>query len=123
MQHEPGFIALCEAARAQVKEVDVHDVKQLLDENRLPLLIDVREDHEWAKGHVPQAEHMGRGIIERDIETRVPDKNTPMILYCGGGFRSALAAESLQKMGYQKVISMNGGWRGWNEAGYPVVKE
>jgi rhodanese-related sulfurtransferase len=119
MQHTPGFIALCEIARAQVKVVSIEAVKHGLD--RGCLLIDVREDHEWQRGHLPQAEHLGRGVIERDIETRVPNKHTPIILYCGGGHRSVLAADSLQKMGYTDVSSMEGGWRAWNEAAYPVV--
>jgi len=122
MQHEKGFIALCAAARAHVKTVSIAEVKQQLDIDGLPLLIDVREESEWAKGHLPQAEHMGRGIIERDIEARVPDKQTPIVVYCGGGSRSVLAAESLQKMGYTQVVSMDGGWRAWNAAGYPVLR-
>jgi rhodanese-related sulfurtransferase len=122
MPHPPGFTALCEAARTKVKVTSIAEVKQWLDEGRLPLLIDVREDHEWQRGHLPQAEHFGRGVIERDIETRVSDKSTVMVLYCGGGYRSLLAAESLQKMGYTQVLSMDGGWRAWNEAAYPVHK-
>jgi rhodanese-related sulfurtransferase len=121
MQHNPAFEALCLAAKQHVQETDVPSVKKMMDDNTLPLLIDVREDSEWAKGHLPQAIHIGRGVIERDIETQVPDKATPMVLYCGGGYRSVLAAESLQKMGYTNVISMDGGWRGWTGAGYPVA--
>lgn len=122
MKHNPGFEALCESIRPHVKELSVNDVKQLMDNNTLPLLIDVREDSEWQNDHLPLATHLGRGIIERDIESVCPDKNTPMILYCGGGYRSVLAAESLQKMGYTQVISMDGGYRGWKEANYPLVK-
>lgn len=123
MAHNPGFEALCEQVRQSVKETSVAEVKALMDKQQLPLFIDVREDHEWHKDHLPQAKHLGRGIIERDIETLVPDKNTPMILYCGGGYRSVLAAESLQKMGYTHVTSMDGGYRGWKEAGYPRVND
>lgn len=95
----------------------------MMDRGTIPLVLDVREDSEWGKDHLPGARHLGRGVMERDIETVVPDKATPMVLYCGGGYRSALAAESLQKMGYTGVLSMDGGYRGWNEAGYPLVKE
>ena len=86
-------------------------------------LVDVREDSEWAKGHLPNAIHLGKGVIERDIETKVPDKNAELVLYCGGGFRSALAADNLQKMGYKNVLSMDGGWRGWTESGYPTQRD
>ncbi|QIQ21384.1 rhodanese-like domain-containing protein [Zophobihabitans entericus] len=123
MQHNPGFEALCEKVRENVKEITIGEVKALMDSNKLPLFIDVREDNEWQNGHLPQAVHLGRGIIERDIETVVPDKNTPMILYCGGGYRSVLSADNLQKMGYTNVISMDGGFRGWKEAGYQLVQE
>ncbi|GKX55173.1 sulfurtransferase [Leminorella grimontii] len=122
-KHNPGFEALCEAARKQVKEASVEQVKEMMDNGTIPLVLDVREESEWGKDHLPGARHLGRGVLERDIETVVPDKATPMVLYCGGGYRSALAAESLQKMGYTGVISMDGGYRGWNEAGYPLVKE
>ncbi|WP_392566162.1 rhodanese-like domain-containing protein [Utexia brackfieldae] len=121
MQHNPGFENLCSTARQQVTETTVDAVKSHMDNDELPLLIDVREDSEWFTDHLPQAIHLGRGIIERDIETQVPNKNTKMILYCGGGFRSVLAAESLQKMGYTNVISMDGGYRLWKEKGYPLV--
>lgn len=123
MQHNPGFEALCEAARQCVDEITISDVNALLKSNTLPLLIDVREDSEWQQDHLPHAKHLGRGVIERDIETVIPDKNTVMILYCGGGYRSVLAAESLQKMGYGKIYSMRGGYRGWKEAGHALVKE
>jgi len=98
-------------------------VKRRSDAGEKFLLVDVREDNEWAKGHLPGAVHLGRGIIERDIEQRVPDTNAKLILYCGGGFRSALAAENLQKMGYSNVESMDGGWKGWLEAGLPIAKD
>lgn len=122
-KHNPGFEALCEAARKQVNEASVAQVKEMMDNGTIPMVLDVREESEWGKDHLPGARHIGRGVLERDIETVVPDKATPMVLYCGGGYRSALAAESLQKMGYTGVISMDGGYRGWNEAGYPLVKE
>lgn len=121
MKHNPAFEQLCEVARKNIKETAITEVKKLMDTNQLPLLIDVREDHEWQKDHLPQAKHIGRGIIERDIETVVPDKTTTIILYCGGGYRSVLAAENLAKMGYHNVISMAGGYRGWKEAGYPLI--
>lgn len=122
MKHNPGFETLCELVRKNVKELSVNEVKVLMDNQTLPLFIDVREDREWQTDHLPNAKHIGRGVIERDIETVCPDKNTPMILYCGGGYRSVLAADNLQKMGYTNVISMDGGYRGWKEAGYPLVE-
>lgn len=122
MQTNLSFKAICQSARQQVKELSVYDVKALMDSLSLPLFIDVREDSEWLNGHLPQAKHIGRGIIERDIENVVPDKNTPIILYCGGGDRSALAAQSLQTMGYTNVISMDGGYRVWKEANFPIVQ-
>jgi len=122
MKHSPQFLKLVNDAKARVKETNVADVKRRMDGGEKFLLIDVREDNEWAKGHLPRAVHMGRGIIERDIETAVPDTSTKMILYCGGGFRSALVADNLQKMGYTDVESMDGGWRGWTEAGLPTAK-
>jgi rhodanese-related sulfurtransferase len=123
MQHSPNFLKLVNEAKKHVKETDVADVKKRMDAGEKFLLVDVREDSEWARGHLPGALHMGRGVIERDVETKVPDPNTRMILYCGGGFRSALAAENLQKMGYRNVESMDGGWRGWTEAGLPVSRD
>jgi len=123
MQHSPQFLKLVNDAKTRVKETNVADVKRRMGSGEKFLLVDVREDHEWAKGHLPGAVHMGRGIIERDIETHVPDTGAKMILYCGGGFRSALVADNLQKMGYTDVESMDGGWRGWNEAGLPTEKD
>lgn len=123
MKHNLGFETLCKAARQTVKTCFVDDVKKLLDNQQLPLLIDVREESEWNHDHLPHAVHLGRGIIERDIETLVPNQETTIILYCGGGYRSILAAESLTKMGYRNIISMDGGYRGWKEAGYSLVKE
>jgi rhodanese-related sulfurtransferase len=122
MQHSPQFLRLVNDAKTRVKETNVADVKRRLDSGEAFLLVDVREDNEWAKGHLPGAVHMGRGVIERDVETSVPETGTKMILYCGGGFRSALVADNLQKMGYTNVESMDGGWRGWNEAGLPTQK-
>ncbi|HUL15288.1 MAG TPA: rhodanese-like domain-containing protein [Terriglobales bacterium] len=123
MQHSPQFLKLVNEARSRVKETNVPDVKRRMEAGEKFLLVDVREDNEWANGHLPGAVHMGRGIIERDIEQALPDQNTRMVLYCGGGFRSVLVAESLQRMGYASVESMDGGWRGWISAGLPTVKD
>ena len=120
MQHNPRFLAFVNEVRQRVNEVDVHQVKRWMEQNRPFVLLDVREESEWAKGHLPSAQYLGRGILERDIETRYPELNTPLVLYCGGGFRSVLAADNLQQMGYRDVISMDGGYRGWVEANYPV---
>lgn len=120
MKHNEGFLNLVNDAKAQVKEIGIDDYKKMPLEGHL--LIDVREDNEWAAGHAAGAMHLGKGIIERDIETKVPDKSATLVLYCGGGFRSALAAEALQKMGYKNPISLDGGWRAWNEAGLAVEK-
>jgi rhodanese-related sulfurtransferase len=119
-KHSPGFLALVQDAKKHVSECTIKDVKARLDKGERFLLVDVREESEYAAGHLPSAVHMGRGILERDIEEKVPDKETEIVLYCGGGFRSALAAESLGKMGYKKVISMDGGVREWKDAGYPL---
>lgn len=118
--HSPGFLKLINDARPRVQETNVPEVKARLDRRDKFLLVDVREESEWARGRLPGAIHLSKGIIERDIETTIPDKGAPIVLYCGGGFRSVLVAENLQKMGYSNVISMDGGWRGWLEAGYPV---
>jgi rhodanese-related sulfurtransferase len=122
MQHSPQFLKLVNDAKTRVKETNVPDVKGRMDGGEKFLLVDVREDNEWANGHLPGAVHMGRGVIERDIEQAVPDTKTKLILYCGGGFRSALVADNLQKMGYTNVESMDGGWRGWLSAGLPTTK-
>src|ERR1700680_1736490 len=111
MAHAPQFLKLVQDAKKRVKETNVPDVKKRIDAGEKLLLVDVREDNEWVKGHLPGAVHLGKGIIERDIEQAFPDKNAMLVLYCGGGFRSALAADNLQKMGYTNVISMDGGWR------------
>jgi rhodanese-related sulfurtransferase len=123
MAHSSQFLKLVQDAKRNVKETNVAEVKRRGDAGEKFLLIDVREDNEWAKGHLPGAVHLGRGIIERDIEQNVPDTGAKLILYCGGGFRSALAAENLQKMGYTNVESMDGGWKGWVEAGLPTAKD
>ena len=122
MAHAPKFLALVGDAKKRVKETNVLDVKRRLDSGEKFTLVDVREESEWARGHLPGAIHLGKGIIERDIEQRVPDTATKVILYCGGGFRSALVADNLQKMGYSNVESMDGGWRGWLDAGLPTQK-
>ena len=119
--HNPGFLALVQHAKALVKEIDIEQYQKMPREGHL--LVDVREDREWAEGHAAGAVHMSKGIIERDIETRVPDTATTMVLYCGGGYRSALVADALERMGYHNVISLDGGWRAWNEAGLPVAKD
>ena len=123
MQHSPRFLKLVQDARSRVRETTVDAVKARLDRGEKPLLIDVREESEYSRDHVPGAMHLGKGIIERDIEQRFPDIATPLILYCGGGFRSALAADNLQKMGYTNVISMDGGIRDWRDKGFPLSKE
>jgi rhodanese-related sulfurtransferase len=122
-QHPPRFLKIVDDAKARVHETDVDSVKKKLDRGDKFILVDVREESEFAKDHLPGAIHLGKGVIERDIEDRVPDLNAEMILYCGGGFRSALAADNLQKMGYTNVISMDGGIRDWREKSYPLVKD
>ena len=123
MDHAEGFLNLVRDAKQRIKEEDVQTTKNKLDAGEKIILVDVREESEWARGHIPNAVHLGKGIIERDIEKAIPDKSANIVLYCGGGFRSALAADNLQKMGYTNVISMDGGWRGWTESGYPVTKD
>lgn len=120
MKHSPGFLAIVADAKKRVRELNVHDVKAMLDRGEEFDLIDVREESEWAKGHLPRARHLSKGIIERDIESAIPDHAARIVVYCGGGYRSALVADNLQKMGYVNVVSMDGGWRGWTEAGYPT---
>jgi len=123
MAHAPQFLKLVNDSKKRVKETNVSDVKRRIDAGERLLLVDVREDNEWAKGHLPNAIHLGRGVIERDIEQRVPDTNAKLVLYCGGGFRSALVADNLQKMGYSNVESMDGGWKGWLDAGLPTATD
>lgn len=115
IEHSPGFLKLVESVRPDVREVDVAEARRRMAEGAI--LIDVREDGEWEAGHARGAIHIGKGVIERDIEQKIPDARAEIILYCGGGFRSALAASSLQKMGYRNVASMAGGWRAWEAAG------
>jgi len=121
--HSSQFLKLVQEAKKNIKETNVPDVKRRADAGEKFILVDVREDNEWAKGHLPGAVHLGKGIIERDIEQTVPDTGTKLVLYCGGGFRSALVAENLQKMGYTNVESMDGGWKGWLDAGLPTQKD
>jgi rhodanese-related sulfurtransferase len=121
-QHPPRFLNIVDDAKTRIRETNVDDVKKRIDRGDKFLLIDVREESEFAKDHLPGAIHLGKGIIERDIEERVPQLNAEMILYCGGGFRSALAADNLQKMGYTNVLSMDGGIRGWREKNYPLTR-
>jgi rhodanese-related sulfurtransferase len=122
MKHNPGFLQLVDEARKRVKECSVAEAKARLDCGELLHLLDVREDHEFAKDRAKGARHLGKGILERDIETVVPDKDASIILYCGGGYRSVLAADALQRMGYTNVVSMDGGIRAWRDAGYPLEK-
>jgi rhodanese-related sulfurtransferase len=122
MKHSPRFLNIVNDAKSRVKETTVDEVKEKLDQGDKFLLVDVREESEFAKDHLPGAIHLGKGVIERDVETRVPEFDTPMVLYCGGGFRSALAADNLQKMGYTNVISMDGGVREWRQKNYPMER-
>ena len=120
MKHSPRFLTLVAAAKKSIRETNVAEVKARVARGEAINLVDVREESEWARGHLPGAIHLGKGILERDVETRFPDPTTPVVLYCGGGYRSALAADNLQKMGYTNVLSMDGGYRGWREAGGEV---
>jgi rhodanese-related sulfurtransferase len=122
MAHAPKFLQIVSDAKKRVRETNVADVKRRVDAGEKMIVVDVREDNEWANGHLPGAIHLGKGVIERDIEARVPDTSAKIILYCGGGFRSALSADNLQKMGYTNVESMDGGWKGWLDAGFPTQK-
>jgi rhodanese-related sulfurtransferase len=118
--HSPGFLAIVNESKSRVREINVQQYVEMSSETHI--LIDTREDNEWQAGHAQGAIHLSKGIIERDIETKVPDKSAKLVLYCGGGFRSALAVDNLQKMGYTNAISLDGGWRAWNEAGLPTEK-
>ena len=120
MKHSEGFLKIVNDAKTRIKEVTVADTRDRLATNSGARLIDVREDDEWRAGHATGAEHLGKGIIERDIEAAAPDKSTELILYCGGGYRSALAADVLQEMGYTNVWSLAGGWKAWQDSGAPV---
>jgi len=121
-QHPPRFLHIVDDAKKRIRETTTDEVKAALDQGKSFLLIDVREESEYAKDHLPGAIHLGKGIIERDIEARAPDTSTPIVLYCGGGFRSALAADNLQKMGYTDVLSMDGGIREWREKSLPLTR-
>src|SRR3712207_2784168 len=123
MKHSEGFLKVVSDAKSRIREVTVSEARERLSANTGARLIDVREDNEWNAGHAAGAEHLGKGIIERDIEARAPDKETELILYCGGGYRSALAADMLQRMGYRNVYSMAGGWKAWKDAGAPTTIE
>jgi rhodanese-related sulfurtransferase len=123
MAHAEGFLNLVKEAKKRIKELSVQDVKKKIDAGDKIILVDTREDVEWARGHAAGAIHLGKGVIERDIENVIPDKEATVVLYCGGGFRSALAADNVQRMGYHNVISMDGGWKGWTEAGLPTIKD
>jgi rhodanese-related sulfurtransferase len=122
MAHNPEFLKLVNDAKSRIQETDISGYKKMLTSGERTLLIDTREESEWAAGHATGAVHLSKGIIERDIEAKVPDKSTRMVLYCGGGFRSALAADALQKMGYTNVISLDGGWRAWQQSGMPIER-
>jgi len=122
-QHPPRFLKIVDDSKKRVRETTVDEIKSRLDRGDKFVLVDVREESEWQKDHLPGAIHMSKGVIERDVEQKAPDLNAEMVLYCGGGFRSALAADNLQKMGYTNVISMDGGVRGWREKNYPMTKE
>jgi len=122
MHHSPRFLKIVDDAKSRVRETNVDEIKARQDRGDKFVLIDVREESEFAKDHLPQAIHLGKGIIERDIEARVPDLESPIVLYCGGGYRSAMAADNLQKMGYRNVLSMDGGIREWREKKYPLEK-
>jgi rhodanese-related sulfurtransferase len=122
MKHNPGFLKMVDDAKARVKQIDIEGYKKMAAAGEAHVLVDTREDNEWAAGHVVGAVHLSRGIIERDIETQYPDKAATLVLYCGGGYRSALVAESLQKMGYTGAISLDGGWRALKESGLPLEK-
>src|SRR5215467_8535682 len=122
MVHSPGFLKLVNDAKTRVQEIDIDGYRKMRESGEAHILVDTREDNEWAAGHVKGAVHLSRGIIERDIETKVPEKDTKLVLYCGGGFRSALVADNLQKMGYTGAISLDGGWRALKESGLELEK-
>jgi rhodanese-related sulfurtransferase len=122
MVHSTGFLAIVNDAKSRVKQIDIDGYRKMQVAGEPHVLVDVREDNEWAAGHAAGAVHLGKGIIERDIEAKVPDKHTRLVLYCGGGYRSALAADNLQKMGYTGAISLDGGWKAWQQAGLPAEK-
>ncbi len=118
--HSPGFLAIVNDAKSRVRQIDIDEFRRMRERGERFVLVDTREDREWAAGHAAGAIHLSKGVIERDVEKTVPDHDTKMVLYCGGGYRSALAADNLQKMGYRNVISLDGGWRAYQEAGLPI---
>jgi rhodanese-related sulfurtransferase len=122
MTHAPGFLKLVDDAKSRIKQIDIEVYKKMVAAQEPHVLVDTREDREWSDGHVAGAVHLSKGIIERDIEATYPDKATGLVLYCGGGFRSALAADNLQRMGYTNVVSLDGGWRALKESGLPLEK-
>lgn len=123
MEHSNGFLNLVQDAKSRIRETTPEDVRRRQERGDDFHFVDVREEGEWARGHAEGAKHLGKGVIERDVEKRIPKKDEDVILYCGGGFRSALAADALQKMGYTNVVSMDGGWKRWKELGYPTSTE
>jgi rhodanese-related sulfurtransferase len=120
--HSPAFLEIVNDAKSRVKQIDIEGYQKMRAAGEAHVLVDVREDNEWDAGHAAGAAHLGKGIIERDIEAKVPDKSTRLVLYCGGGYRSALAADNLQRMGYTGAISLDGGWKAWQQAGLPVER-
>ena len=122
MKHSPGFLKIVDDAKTRIRQTDVAEVSEMLSRGDRFVLVDVREESEYERGHLPGAVHLSKGLIERDIEAWIPDHDTPIVLYCGGGYRSALSADNIQKMGYRDVLSMDGGWRAWTEAGLPTEK-
>jgi rhodanese-related sulfurtransferase len=120
--HNPGFLKLVNDAKSRIRQIDIETYKKMVASGEKHILIDTREDNEWAAGHAANAIHIGKGVIERDIESKVPDKDTRLVLYCGGGYRSALAADALQKMGYKHAMSLDGGWRAIQQSGLPTEK-
>jgi rhodanese-related sulfurtransferase len=122
MAHNPGFLKLVNESKARIKQIDIEGYLKMRSAGQPHVLVDVREDNEWTAAHAAGAIHLGKGVIERDIETQVPEKTTRLVLYCGGGYRSVLAADALQQMGYTDAISLDGGWRAWQQAGLPVEK-
>ncbi|MEW5980059.1 MAG: rhodanese-like domain-containing protein [Acidobacteriota bacterium] len=123
MEHSKGFLDLVNDAKSRIQEISAQDTRKKLDAKQALYLVDVREDHEWSAGRAQGAIHLGKGIIERDIEKTIPDRNAEIVLYCGGGYRSALAADALTKMGYRRVLSMAGGYKSWVQEGHPVVRD
>lgn len=120
--HNEGFLAIVNDAKSRIRQIDIDEYRRMRDAGEKHVLVDVREDNEWNQGHAQGAVHLGKGVIERDVETQIPDRDATLVLYCGGGFRSALAADNLQKMGYKNAISLDGGWKAWTGAGLPTEK-